>query len=105
MALDTTNPSGTKAWMDLREHFSDMQFVSMKEMFANDADRAAKFHLQWDNFLVDYSKNIINDRTMRLLLSLAEEMQLKDAVEQYFTAAGRLTPPAANRITRLDPPS
>lgn len=85
MALNTTNPSGTKAWMDLREHFADMQFASMKEMFAQDAARAEKFHLQWNNFLIDYSKNIINDKTMQLLLSLADEMELKDAVEKYFS--------------------
>jgi glucose-6-phosphate isomerase len=85
MALEITNPSGTKAWMDLREHFADMQFVSMKGMFAGDANRAAKFHLQWNDFLVDYSKNAINDKTMQLLLSLADEMQLQDAIPKYFT--------------------
>jgi glucose-6-phosphate isomerase len=84
MALEITNPSGTKAWMDLREHFADMQFMSMKEMFANDARRAEKFNLQWNNFLIDYSKNVINDKTMQLLLSLAEEMQLKGAISKYF---------------------
>lgn len=56
----------------------------MKEMFAQDSERAAKFHLQWNGFLVDYSKNIINRETMDLLLKLAEEMQLKTAIEQYF---------------------
>jgi glucose-6-phosphate isomerase len=85
MALEITNPTGTQAWMDLREHFADMQFVSMKDMFATDAARAEKFHLQWNNFLVDYSKNIIDDKTMQLLLSLADEMQLKDAIEKYFS--------------------
>lgn len=85
MALQTTNPSGTKAWMDLREHFAEMQFVSMKEMFAADASRAEKFHLKWNDFLVDYSKNVITDDTMKLLRELADEMQLKDAIGKYFS--------------------
>lgn len=85
MALQTTNPSGTKAWMDLREHFAEMQFVSMKEMFAADASRAEKFHLKWNDFLVDYSKNVITDDTMKLLRELAGEMQLKDAIDKYFS--------------------
>lgn len=85
MALDSTNPSGTKAWQDLREHFFDMQTVSMKQMFREDQARAQKFHLQWDNFLVDYSKNVISEKTMQLLLSLADEMQLKDAISKYFS--------------------
>ncbi len=85
MGLETINPSGTKAWQDLREHFADMQYASMKEMFAQNPARAEKFHLQWNNFLVDYSKNIVTDKTMRLLLSLAEEMQLKEAISKYFS--------------------
>ena len=31
--------------------------ILCKEMFANDAQRAEKFHIQWEDFLVDYSKN------------------------------------------------
>src|SRR5690606_11990682 len=84
MALDTTNPSGTQAWQELREHFFDMQSVSIKDMFSQDASRAAKFTIKWNDFLVDYSKNFIDYKTMRLLLSLAEEMQLKDAISKYF---------------------
>ncbi|WP_296143794.1 glucose-6-phosphate isomerase [uncultured Flavobacterium sp.] len=84
MALGKTNPSGTVAWQKLREHFDKMQYVSMKEMFAEDASRAEKFNLQWNDFLVDYSKNIITQETIDLLLSLAEEVGLKEAIANYF---------------------
>ena len=60
MALDTINPSTTTAWQQLQNHFNEMQTASMQEMFAKDTKRAQKFHLQWNDFLVDYSKNIIN---------------------------------------------
>ena len=40
MALGKINPSGTVAWQKLREHFDKMQYVSMKEMFAEDGSRA-----------------------------------------------------------------
>lgn len=56
----------------------------MKTMFADDAQRAEKLHLQWNDFLVDYSKNIINSETIELLLKLAEEAGLKDAISKYF---------------------
>ncbi|RZJ29477.1 MAG: glucose-6-phosphate isomerase, partial [Flavobacterium sp.] len=85
MALDTTNPSGTKAWQDLREHFFDMQTVSMKDMFRENPDRAEEFHIKWNNFLVDYSKNVINRKTMDTLLALADEMNLKSSIEKYFS--------------------
>jgi len=84
MALGKTNPSGTVAWQKLREHFEKMQYVSMKEMFAEDTSRASKFNLQWNDFLVDYSKNIITQETIDLLLSLAEEVGLKEAIAKYF---------------------
>ncbi|MCY1493797.1 Glucose-6-phosphate isomerase [compost metagenome] len=84
MALGKTNPSGTVAWQKLREHFTTMQYASMQEMFANDSSRAAKFNLKWNDFLVDYSKNIITEETISLLLSLAEEVNLKEAIAKYF---------------------
>lgn len=84
MALGKTNPSGTVAWQKLHEHFTMMQYASMQEMFANDSSRAAKFNLQWNDFLVDYSKNIITEETISLLLSLAEEVNLKEAIAKYF---------------------
>ncbi|AWG24363.1 glucose-6-phosphate isomerase [Flavobacterium kingsejongi] len=84
MALGNTNPTQTAAWQKLTTHFQEMQKVSMAEMFQNDAARAEKFHIQWNDFLVDYSKNIINKDTIALLLELAEAVGLKAAIAQYF---------------------
>jgi glucose-6-phosphate isomerase len=84
MALNTINPSETKAWQQLQNHFKEMQTVSMKEMFANDSSRAEKFNLKWNDFLIDYSKNRINQKTMDMLLDLAEEVNLKQAIAKYF---------------------
>lgn len=84
MALENTNPSGTVAWQQLREHFADMQYAQMQDMFAADSSRSERFHIQWNNFLVDYSKNIVNEKTMQLLQNLAEEVNLKGAIESYF---------------------
>lgn len=84
MALQSTNPSGTQAWQALREHFNEMQYASMKEMFAADPQRAQKFHIRWNDFLLDYSKNIVDKRTMLLLTGLAEETGLSGAIKSYF---------------------
>jgi glucose-6-phosphate isomerase len=56
----------------------------MQEMFQVDVTRTAKFHLKWNDFLIDYSKNIINQETMDLLLELANELGLKKAISDYF---------------------
>ena len=61
-----------------------MENNSIKEMFQNDAERVKKFHIQWNDFLVDYSKNNINQETIDLLLKLTEEVNLKDAISKYF---------------------
>jgi len=95
MALKSTNPSGTAAWQNLKKHFEEMQHVSMQELFAKDAKRAEKFHIQWNDFLVDYSKNILTEETKQHLLALANEVDLKDAISKYF--AGDLINQTENR--------
>ena len=84
MALQNTNPTETNAWQKLKIHFSTMQSNSIKEMFQKDSKRAENFHIQWNDFLVDYSKNNITQETIDLLLELAEEVNLKDAISKYF---------------------
>ncbi|MFV5701584.1 glucose-6-phosphate isomerase [Flavobacterium sp. XS2P12] len=84
MALNTINPTETVAWKKLQMHYSEMQKASMQEMFQSDDSRAEKFNLKWNDFLIDYSKNIINQETLELLLELAEEAGLKSAILDYF---------------------
>jgi glucose-6-phosphate isomerase len=95
MALQSTNPTKTAAWQKLQQHYQEMKTVSMKEMFAEDSSRTDHFHLQWNDFLVDYSKNIIRPKTIDLLLQLAEEVNLKDAINKYF--AGDIINQTENR--------
>ena len=85
MALPTINPTTTNAWKKLNEHYAAMKSASMQEMFANDTARTEKFHIQWNEFLIDYSKNIINSETIVLLQDLAKEVHLKSAIESYFS--------------------
>ncbi len=84
MALQNTNPTTTLAWKKLENHFQEMQNASMTAMFKEDDSRTSQFHLRWNDFLIDYSKNIINQETIKLLLELANEIQLKDAIAKYF---------------------
>ena len=84
MALQSINPTQTQAWKKLQAHFETMKNVQMQHLFANEPARAEKMHLQWNDFLVDYSKNIISAETISLLQELANEVQLKDAITKYF---------------------
>ncbi|OOV16980.1 glucose-6-phosphate isomerase [Flavobacterium sp. LM4] len=84
MALNTTNPTGTEAWKKLQNHFNAIQNTTIQELFQQDDNRVAKFNLQWNDFLVDYSKNNISEETISLLLELANTIGLKDAIADYF---------------------
>ncbi len=79
------NPTSTPSWHALQNHFSQMKTVHMKELFKTDAERFSKFSLQFNDILFDYSKNIITAETLQLLLQLANECKLNDAIEAMFT--------------------
>ncbi len=78
------NPTATAAWQQLKQHFVEMQQVHMRELFKQDTNRFERFSLHMDDILFDYSKNIITEKTVTLLLQLANECGLKQAIEAMF---------------------
>ncbi|MEP3372352.1 glucose-6-phosphate isomerase [Maribacter dokdonensis] len=85
MALSKINPQQTDIWKKLTAHFEETKGTHLRTLFSSDANRAEKFTLQWNDFLFDYSKNRITDETMQLLLQLADEVNLKGAIDDYYT--------------------
>ncbi|WP_340156886.1 glucose-6-phosphate isomerase [uncultured Maribacter sp.] len=84
MALSKINPQQTDIWKKLTAHFEETKGTHLRTLFSSDANRAEKFTLQWNDFLFDYSKNRITDETMQLLLQLADEVNLKGAIDDYY---------------------
>lgn len=74
----------TQAFKYLADHYISINETSIKEMFASDPARFQKFSLYLGDILLDYSKNRINEETMALLIQLARECQLKEAIEAMF---------------------
>jgi glucose-6-phosphate isomerase len=83
--LPKQNPTETSSWQKLEMIFMTMQATHMRELFEEDHDRFKKFSLQFEDILVDYSKNIVNDETLKLLLELANEIELPNAIAAMFT--------------------
>ncbi len=83
--LPTINPTQTSAWKELEKYFATFNGTQMKDMFAKDPQRAAKYSLQFEDIFVDFSKNLVDEKVMSLLQKLAEECGLKDAIEAEFT--------------------
>lgn len=79
------NPTKTEAWKKLLDHQAKMRKVHMKDLFERDAKRFEKFSISLEDLLFDYSKNILTEETLQILLELAEECQVKKAREAMFT--------------------
>ena len=69
--LKRTDPTQTQAWEQLSGHFQAIKDVHMKDLFAQDRGRFATFSTQFEDILVDYSKNRITAETLELLVQLA----------------------------------
>lgn len=85
MPLEKINPTQTQAWTKLENHFVEMEPKSLRNLFESDANRFDKFHIRFQDILFDYSKNRIESETMKLLIELAKECQLKAAIEKQFS--------------------
>lgn len=77
-------PDHTQAWKNLQSHYEEAKTWQLKDLFKNDPGRFDKFSIRHGDILVDYSKNIITEKTLELLLQLANECKLKDAMEAMF---------------------
>jgi glucose-6-phosphate isomerase len=83
--LPNIDPTSTQAWQKLSRHFDQLQGIHLKDLFANDPERFSRFSFQFEDLLVDYSKNLITTQTLELLLELARECKLEEAIEAMFT--------------------
>jgi glucose-6-phosphate isomerase len=83
--LATINPTQTKAWKQLKQHYARQKKVTLQQLFATDPDRFKKFSSCTKELVIDYSKNHITEETLTLLLQLARECKLPEAIEQLFT--------------------
>lgn len=74
----------SKAWKKLESHYKHFRKVEMKDLFAIDEDRTKKFSVNLDAMYLDFSKNRINERTMKLLMNLARECKLDEKIKAMF---------------------
>ncbi|MFD0939903.1 glucose-6-phosphate isomerase [Pedobacter boryungensis] len=80
----TINFTTTSAYKYLADHFIDINETNLKSLFAEDDERFKKFSILFEDILVDFSKNRINDTTLALLIQLARECKLDEAIKAMF---------------------
>lgn len=77
--------TSTQSYKYLTDHYIDIVSKSLKELFETDSQRFEKFSLQFEDILLDYSKNRIDDETLALLTQLARECGVNKAIEAMFS--------------------
>ncbi|WP_158825237.1 glucose-6-phosphate isomerase [Mucilaginibacter lacusdianchii] len=83
--LPNINFTTTQAYQYLTDYFPEIEEKQLKDLFSSDNQRFEKFSVTFEDFLFDYSKNRIDDKAIALLVQLAKECSLKDAIEAMFT--------------------
>ncbi len=81
----TINPTSTPAWKALEEYFKTFEGTQMKTLFEKDPKRFEKYSIKFEDILIDFSKNIINEKVFSLLIQLARECGLKEAINAEFS--------------------
>ncbi len=82
--LPTVNPTKTEAWKALEEYFIRFNGTKMKDLFEKDPKRFSKYSIKFEDILVDFSKNIVDEKVFSLLLRLAKECGLESAIRSQF---------------------
>ena len=85
MTLPNHKPTQLNAWNELAAHFSQIQNQEILDFFELEKDRLEKLSLHWEDFYVDLSKNSISQKTLELLINLADEAGLSQAIKAYFS--------------------
>ena len=75
----------THAFSLLTKHRAEMANTTIKDLFSDDSERFNKFSIRFEDILLDYSKNILTEKTKAILVALANECELDDAIERMFT--------------------
>ncbi|QJC28710.1 glucose-6-phosphate isomerase [Enterobacteriaceae endosymbiont of Plateumaris consimilis] len=83
--MKNINPTKTISWKILTEHFQEMKEITLIDLFKKDKKRFSKFSINFENeILFDFSKNIINEKTIKNLINLAKEIDYNNAINSMF---------------------
>ena len=83
--LSSIDPTQSNAWKALEQHVKENRSKTIKSYFESDAKRFENFSITFEDILVDYSKNRISQETFNLLIDLAQETGVKEAIQAMFS--------------------
>lgn len=80
------NLTNLPAWSALQSHYESFQNVHLKDLF-EEKTRFKTFSIQLNDILLDYSKNRINQETVKLLVDLAKETGVLEGIKDMYSGA------------------
>ncbi|PZD76917.1 glucose-6-phosphate isomerase [Mesonia sp. K7] len=84
MSLKSINPTTTQTWKKLQAHYEKIKDERILDFFEQEPNRVEGFSIDWNTFFIDFSKNRIDQKGFDLLIELAKELDIKDAVEKQY---------------------
>jgi glucose-6-phosphate isomerase len=81
---ETVPLTKSPAWCALRAHYQKIKDIHLRELFAQDASRGARFSAEGAGLYLDFSKNRITDEAVRLLVQLAEDRGVEERRDAMF---------------------
>ncbi|MEM7550999.1 MAG: glucose-6-phosphate isomerase [Bacteroidota bacterium] len=83
--LPKIDPTSTDSWKRLQEHFEEIKDVHLRDLFSDDLNRFDHFSKRFESILFDYSKNRISGKTLELLIALATECKVPEAIKAMYS--------------------
>ncbi len=79
------NLKNTPAWQAIEKHLQELKNTTIAELFRQDPQRFEKFSIEAAGIFLDYSKNLLTEKTLVLLIELAKQQHLGDRIDEMFT--------------------
>ena len=87
------------AWKALMKHHREVKNLHLRELFAKDSQRGERLPVEAVGLYLDYSKNLVTDETLRLLLELAQASGLRSVPKRCSVAKKSTSPKDAQSFT------
>ena len=78
------NTKKTASWGALENEVAQLKGITIKQLFSEDPQRFEKFSIASAGILLDYSKNLLTEKTLSLLFDLAEEKNVRGFLQTLF---------------------
>ena len=88
MKLSAQYPTDLPSWKALKTHYRDaLKLQSLADLFRDDRQRFTTYSVEAGDLFLDYSKNFLDSKTRNLLVQLADEAGVREAIDSMFAGA------------------